>query len=545
MQKMKTFDKKYNIISLITALLIFISCNDTWNDHYSYDKTLTSDQTLWELINNDENLSDFAEVLKATNHFSNRKYTNITYDQILGGDQVYTVIAPVNGTFNKDSLLALCETVSGDSLVEAFFVKNHIGRYPYTLSAGKVQDLKLLNGKVKKLDGLKVEEYDVAVSNKPANNGVLHVVNSPLSFYYNIYEFLCSDKEISSLGSFFSFYQKDSLDENASISSGIVDGVPVYVDSVMIQKNYLFDILGPVNNEDSLYIVMAPTDNAWNEAYERISPYFNYSYLDKADSLQEYWTKQSIVQDIVFSQNVQKSMKDSLISTRYTIHEPEYHVFYNPYEPGGIFSDISSQTVCSNGIVNKVDIWPFDIDSVFFTPIKAEAERESNIIDYKYCTYIVRWVGNDSISGNAYLHVIPSSTSSYVTFEIPNTLSGKYDICVVCAPLSVYKTPVTAADSAECAKPYMFMATLTYKNASGRDMTYKCTTSGSTRFTNDPWRMDTVCVAESFSFPTCNYKQKDVTVRLQIETTKSPTTQSRNYNKEMFIDCIYLSPRKD
>ena len=107
MQKMKTFDKKYNIISLITALLIFISCNDTWNDHYSYDKTLTSDQTLWELINNEENLSDFAEVLKATNHFSNRKYTNITYEQSLGGDQVYTVTEPVIGAFHYSCVLVL------------------------------------------------------------------------------------------------------------------------------------------------------------------------------------------------------------------------------------------------------------------------------------------------------------------------------------------------------------------------------------------------------------------------------------------------------
>ena len=37
--------------------------------------------------------------------------------QLLDGGQSFTVLAPVNGTFNKDSLLRLVQTAVGDSIV--------------------------------------------------------------------------------------------------------------------------------------------------------------------------------------------------------------------------------------------------------------------------------------------------------------------------------------------------------------------------------------------------------------------------------------------
>ena len=58
-----------------------------------------------------------------------------------------------------------------------------------------------------------------------------------------------------------------------------------------------------------------------------------------------------------------------------------------------------------------------------------------------------------------------------------------------------------------------------------------------------PLRVDTVVLAEAFQFPACNYDQNDIKVTVKLQCSILARETSR-YAREMYLDCIYLRPRK-
>ena len=530
-------------LAVVATLFQLSSCSEDWEAHYKTDPNITSDKSLWEQIKNDTNLSDFRAVLDKTHLFYNGNLSTVSYADYLNSYQSFTVWAPLNGSFNKDSLLALSETPEGDSIVEAAFLKNHIARYPFTVTESTKENILMLNRKIQRMSGLTFGNVPISKPNISARNGILHVVARDIPYYYNVYDAICSDPETSLLGKYLKSYQKDSLDEPSSIASGIEDGKTIYVDSVMIKTNLLLTEMGYLESEDSSYWMVAPTNAAWTEAYNKIAPYFNFSFISNASALKDQWTKHTIINDAFFNINEQKSFQDSLNSTKYNAKDVKYHVFHKPFESGGILSNVKSKVVCSNGNIYKVDAWPFTFKDVFFHPIKVEAERDANILSFTLSTLNVQTTVADSISGNAYLQIVPDKASSNPTigFQIPNTLSGKYDVCIVCVPRNVFETPTNHKDSLSTFRPYKFKAILNYSDEAGVSKSFLC---GNTAFSNNPYKMDTVCVAKGFKFPTCNLGQDVVTVSLKIQsfiTSKEIST----FNREMIFDCIYLKPNVD
>jgi len=527
----------------VLSLLALPACTETWDGHYLPDSGITPTETLWDRIEAEPTLSDFKAILEQTPVYANNKVTGVTYATLLDAYQTITLWAPINGSFNKDSLLTLLSTPEGTALVEKNVVKNHLSRYAVSLTSTTNREIMLLNQKVMRLTATAFGSTHVTRANILASNGVLHLVNGTASYYPSIYEGLLSDYEISQLGAFLKAYQKDSLDEKASVASGIEDGKTIYVDSVTIPKNALLSEFGYLNNEDSAYWMIAPTDAAWEAAYQKILPYFNFAYTENADTLQRLWTQKALMRDLVFNVRSQASATDSLLSTAYRSSQPGRHVYQKPFEPGGILADVKERIDCSNGVIYKVDRWPFTLQQAFFQPIKVEAEQDATILKSANCTFNFRSVASGNLSNNAYLDMVPLQASSNpsITFQIKNTLAGKYDVCVVCAPQTVYKTPLTHEDSLDVFRPYKFRSTLSYMDKKGISKNY---TSGGKTFTNNPYALDTVCVAEAFEFPTCSYNREDVTVTLTIQVYVL-SRENDTYNREMFIDCIYLRPRED
>ena len=104
------------------------ACSD-WDDHYDgIANSGTSGATIWQQLKDNPQLSDFCEVLEQTKVYRMHKKTPVSYAELLRGGQAFTAIAPLNGTFNKDSLLQLVQTAAGDSSVERSFIQNHLSR---------------------------------------------------------------------------------------------------------------------------------------------------------------------------------------------------------------------------------------------------------------------------------------------------------------------------------------------------------------------------------------------------------------------------------
>ena len=524
----------YKTIVGAMSLAVLVGCSDKWDDHYDVVGTNGS-VSLLRLVEENPQLSDFHSLLKATHVYNNNHRTKVTFADLLDADQTLTVWAPMNGTYNIDSLLELCQTEKGDSTVGQHFVMNHIAHNLYNMNAQTNESVKMLNDKFLPLGANSLYQATVQEDsrNLPATNGLLHVMKDDAQYTYNIYEGLTSMEEFQHIGAFMSHFERQELDEERSIQAGLVDGRKVYSDSVMVKENALFRVFDQIMSEDSTFAMLVPDKATWNTIYPEAKQYFNYGAVEKADSISEYWTCVSLARDLIFNRKMQRSEKDSIFTTSYTPTEWPYHVFYKPYEAGGLMdaSNIKDSLLCSNGYIYRMKNWNFTPKDLFFHPIVTQGEREASITNYKDCTLNYRTAVGDTISGNGYVDIVPrNSTSNWtVTYEINNTLSGTYDICAVILPKTVYLA--TSRDK----KPNKFIATLSYVDEQGEQRTEEF----KTELTSNGVQVDTVKVGR-FTFPTCNYGQQDATVSLQLQC--SITSRQTSYSREMFLDCILLKP---
>lgn len=521
--------------AFLATLLILASCSDTWDDHYD-EGLATSNQTLFQLIESNAELSDFMKVLKATHIFNNLKRTNVTYAQLLNNDQTLTVWAPKNGTFNADSLLQECMTQRGDSLVGIHFVGNHISHNLYSMSSSTNETALMLNNKQISVtpEGVGNARLDATSCNHPAKNGLLHLLNNNIDYLYTIYDGLTTLPAYAHIGDFLLKYQRYELDEERSIMSGLVDGEKVYSDSVMYVYNPFISILGSITSEDSVNIMLAPSKEIWQPAFDEALTYFNYGSIQKADSIQLYWTNRMLLQDLFYNRNLQH-LSDSIFSGSYRKYvDPEHHVYYKPLEAGGLLSStyIADSIQGSNGVFYNLRQWPFTPEQIYFWPVKVEGENEPAIIDHSDCNLEYRSAVADSISGG-YVRINPRTSASNwtVTYEVANTLAGTYDVCAVILPKTVYN--IASRDF----KPNKFVATLTYTDENGEEQIQEFTEEVS----NNPYCVDTVKIG-TITLPVCNYQQTEVTVRLKLSCSIS--RRENQYSRDTYLDCIYLRPNR-
>ena len=522
------------------AAAALTACTD-WTDHYDGAETGVGSGSLWEQLSANPQLTDFCEVLDKTHVFRMHRKTEVSYADLLRGGQSFTVMAPVNGTFNKDSLLRLVQTAHGDSMVEKAFVFNHMSRMTTSLKTVP-QDLRMMNGKSLKLTESTVQGIPVIKGNQHAKNGVIHVMSRALPYGYNIYEALCDDHEMTPVGACLRQYEWDEFDPNASVISGYEEGVPVYEDSVVYERNRMVESIGLINAEDSAYWVVAPTAAGWERAWNKVSKHFVFdeSY-QKRDSLQRYWTTRALFDDAVFNLTDQQTTTDSLVSVPYrnwrkgyVAGKPVYHVFQKPFEPGGILYG-ARKLQCSNGVLYKTDEWPFDPVKTYFKELWTEGEATWLIIPpEKSCRYTpIRQVA-DSISENAFLQIVASSgTANWeLTFRLENVLSGDYDVCIIVLPQTVINPDARL-------RPCKFKADVNYVDIDGKDKTFNCDNKV---FQTDPTKVDTVVLAEAFHFPASNYGQSTNKFNLTLKCNIGPLETSK-FSREMLLDCIYLRPR--
>lgn len=518
-------------------------CAD-WDDHYEAAAASEgSGLSLWEQLQNQPNLSDFCQVLENTKVFRMHKKTSVCYSDLLNAGQSFTVIAPVNGTFNRDSLLQLVETAQGDSMVEKSFILNHLSR-SLTSVTSEPDVIRMLNSKHISVVNGTAEGIALSQPNVHAKNGILHVAERPMPFMHNIYEALCDRPELSPIGAKLRDYETDYFNADASVSSGIVEGVPVYVDSVVTAYNKMLQYLDYIDSEDSTFLVAVPTKEGWERAWDEMTQYFVFDEkTQKRDSLQQYWTVRSLMDDAVFNMTDQTTITDSLVSVRYRVarltntgNKPLYHVFRKPFEPGGILYG-ATPVECSNGRIYETGEWPYSPFNTYFVENWAEAERTSLIMAEKDCTYNPIAQPVDSVSEGYYLFIEPrTSTSNWeLTFRLNDVLSGDYDICAIVLPRNVGGMPVAASDL----RPCKFKATVNYVEQNGTEKSFNCDNK---QFTTDPLRVDTVVLAEAFHFPVSNFKQSDNRINVKLACSIT-TRETASYSRRMCLDCIYLRPR--
>ena len=521
-------------MALSVAMLAFYSCSDSWDDHYDTTGDVSGRLTIWESLKKN-GLTDFCEVV-----------SKVGRDTMLNSDQTFTVWAPVNGSFNKDSLLTAVSEGKKKQVIERF-VNNYISRYNIS-DNGEAIDITMLNSKRNEMTSGMIGDAKITSANNICSNGVLHIINNQLPFRFNIYEALELDPDFSSLYSFLSEYEEDSLDEGRSVSRGVDEnGNKIWVDSVIIENNVMLNSLNAlINMEDSNYWAVVPTNEAFDSRVEEAMPYFVFNpTVENADSLQELYAKRYSLYDSFFNMNQNTHPNDSLAATTYSSFNPLYNVFYHPYttvnDTAGILTNIDQEISCSNGMAYKFSKWPLSIYDTFFREIKVEIERTSNVNTsdtYTKASNLSYYSSAaDSIS-RGYVDIVPSSSTAnpQIGVNLYDYLSGTYDIYVVMLPKTVMTTSSTDF------RPYKFRATLYEMNEKGDYKQETKLMDGGTT-SNNPYCVDTVYI-DTHTFTNSFVGQNSYGAILTINSYIL-SRETSDYSREMLIDCVILKPHKD
>lgn len=575
---------------MLGALPFVTGCSDTWDDHYDSPAGVGSGATIWETISGDGQLSNFARVVKACG-----------YDVPLNSSQVFTVFAPVNGDFTSEQADALIEqynaekrngTKDKDNPTVKEFLRNHIALFNYSVSPSTNDSISMMNGKLVPLTSSSFGGREFVSTNTLLGNGMLFTLKNKVDYTPNVFEYLRSDSDLDSVAAFLYKYNRYEFDASQSVPGEIKDGQTIYLDSVEVLSNVMFREIGLINNEDSTYWMVVPTNSEWNKLVPEYREYFNYCNLvTDRDSLQEMRSKLFVLAGTVFSQtnnpNIADATVDSIMSTNavpykfrkqlYGNSDLKYYQYDSPYAPGGVFDGTIAMD-CSNGKVLKAADWHVDKYQTFFQDIYVEAEysgnkkslgsgtRELNIVPVPAVVDSIDSEGNilsvpnkfyDKVSNNSYVEIAPTGgTNPSASFYLPYLLSNMgYDIYVVMAPALAGNGLARESERL----PNKFRCQLRWQEQ-GSDSTVVYINgteeAGKSSFVFDTKKegsntvdvMDTILVAKNWKFPTCTFGANDPRIQaaLTIESRVGNSDVNKGtYQRIMRVDCIILKPHRE
>ncbi|HET9571556.1 MAG TPA: fasciclin domain-containing protein [Bacteroidales bacterium] len=516
-------------IAACMIALLFFGCQDEYLSHYERSANLP-DQNLFEKINKDSQLSKFAKMIKVAG-----------LDSLLSANQTFTVWAPVN-----DCLTDL-DPDTLDKSQANWMVKNYVARFNNSSSNGNGKPVRMINDKMYAftLEGTVFGGSPLLQNDLLAKNGILHTIGTKIQYHNNVYEYIFSSGKNAKLSAFILAFEEKRFNEALSTPIDIDNNGRTVYDSVTTSYNRLFDDnLGSIHREDSVFTMLIPSDTAWKDAYTRLAPYFKtYSAnTELADSIQRVQTSLAIINNLIYKEVIDvTNHPDSIISTLGSvIHDPD-----------ALF-DGSVKQIASNGMVYLTDKLNYQANETWNKPIELECEATEGRVAGPNTGINTRTVTSESsvpVSESRYIEVVPNTTTAQpaVTFDVPNVLSGKYDIYVEFVPASLDGTP---RDSTK------LLFDLTYMTPTGKTTN---TTAKLSSFVTSGTRKVKMKAYSGFEFPISNYYDRlwwvdyraglhnyneyVVTTKLMVKTNVTTTELNNNlYTRKFRIDRLIFEP---
>lgn len=498
-------------VALLSALFINSACTEEWDDHYNDNGTNATETSILDYLYQDNDFSDFCAVLEAMNvrSYKDGVWTEFNFaDSLFNQSRVYTLWAPVNGTFDKDSLIAeLTADENGDKPgrddVFARFVAAHVADYLKPASDTLKDDnlILLINEKLVpfvggndetntySFDGLSILEKNIRVS-----NGIIHKLSGAIDYFPNIWEYIKTAEGTDSVAKFLYSFNKREFNEYASIEGPTVNGDKTYIDSVFTNSNQWLSYgynnktagFGDISQEDSSYVVFVPSNDIWNEMVPKIEEFYNFhtgkeNFVKDSisnDSLKHFYARKALVNHMVFSNNDQLTpgdghtalVVDSMRST-YRAGERRFLFAKNDLMEGVIRTE-----ELSNGTFHLKNVYNYNPHDMYHDTIIVQAEN----FGYQGLTFLREeddassftdgvLKGDEGVSymyvekGNlyhtidsanrtknlTYIHADKNSNTrpSSLSWTIPNVLSGDYYVGAVIVPKFIDKTELEENDT--------------------------------------------------------------------------------------------------
>lgn len=636
---MKKIQKYIGAAMLGTAVLAIPSCTDVVDDHYHPNGEVgtSATESLWEIISAHPEMSRFKQIAEKSTFYRDETHpqANYTFKDMLDGSMLITAWVPTNDAFTEEEFQKWMELAETNGYtVQQQLMGNSISLWRQVATGGGMDTLTMLNGKKMVFDKnaftMQGLALDSAYLNTPASNGTLHTLSKVLPFRYNLYEYVkdASNAAENSLNIFHEYLVANDttyFDENGSIEGNPDSyGNPTYVDSVYITSNMMFfgNKRFPTDNntdqyltydesiganivaEDSTFIMIMPTDKAWEEARQKLEPYYNYApmYVDKEkqdqntnnvyrtvsnpDSLKNKSLNMDIASPLCFNLHYQPNAAGNI--GRWQLNDfmaekgrsAEY--FLNTYgdtlrtdADWDKTSLLDGKVIeASNGVAIVADEWNIpaklykpdlyvEVDyRSFFNTSTAQGYSESRSFSNALAESWIDSVGR--VSENNFYWLYPASATGNPRFDFKlvgtdgenresEVMSGKYDIYVVMVPnfymtssdsivLDVASGNAAVVNGDTIPVKHKIRATISYCNgaANGRDATKQSET-----IDYDGTKVDTLLLFKDFEFPYTYKNMRQCYPTLQLTTNTTSTDRRNGYTNAICIDRFILRSKED
>ena len=580
---------------LAAMMLTAASCTD-YDDYNTVptDALDGANRTLWENITSDQQLTKFAALAQKSK-----------FSEALNSSRFYTVWAPVDNAISDAEYQRLM--ASDSATIVKQFMQQHITEYNYPVSAALDSTTIIsLNAKHHPFTQTSFDGYSYNAVNMPATNGVMHKINGLSEFYNNLYENIDNLKGCDLVKNYIQRYDEYYLDVNASVIGPLVDGKQTYLDSVLKKRNNVIRSImrADLEDEDSTFCMLVPNDQAWENAYQKIQPCYNYiakmDYMDlskknivasslkatdaKADKAAETTTKvlqdsltcRNIVNNLVFSKadwHNRPLFGEGMLTSNDSVYSTSGCYLQNAQT---VIEHTTAINEMSNGITRTVDSLTFRPWQTYNPTIRTMMPDATMKVN-KLTTHNIPL---DSLSGRDSLFskvpkmfrqwLFPSTSRffSYVAvdsanidgttgkpefnYALRNVRSATYHIYVVTVPAQV-EEPLADV------KPYYLRFYLSWTDVGnkqqltvlpqGAKSTLEITTdsgesTGTLTCIGDPGRVNVIDLGE-FTFPACYYGL-DAYPSLMMMHTKSYTSSAnrKKYDQQMRLAGVYLIPKE-
>ncbi len=558
---------------MAAGMLTATSCSDF--DDYNevqVNPEAAANLSLWENIEQNPQLSDFEELIKKAG-----------FDDELQGSHYYTVWAPLNGTFDK----SIYADMDQAALLKNF-VYNHVADYNHPISGDINNKVFTLNRKTYNFTGVSgtftFAGITLAQANIPSTNGLMHTLDGAAMYYDNIYDYILGLGEgYESINAYFKRYETSVLDEANSVKGPMVNGLQTYVDSVMIVDNSLVRRLGAqLQNEDSSYTVLLPTDKAWENKYNAIKPYYNFitntvgqdlrgtsssssiKQINTGDIDNAYFQdsiiKRFITNTIVYSNNDTYNsffVDGREITPTDSVRLPNGRKYSNPADL--LAYQVGEPVKMSNGWIRNVDSIAFYSWETYAPEININPQSQAGLVtaaaassggvSVYFGDLVNKWGDFTETDGRfRFYNIEPSGdrTKPELHTFLPNVLSTKYKFYVVFVPGAII---------GEDNRPNQVNFTLNYCDANGKLQKYNFSSDlkndnpkTQKPFVNDTSKVDTMYIGE-FTFPVSYYGLpenggKAIMPDLKISSPMSVfnATLLKTYTRALRIAAIIMKP---
>lgn len=377
---------------LFTALILS-ACKKQWDQR---DKV--TDQklniNLMGQIKANASLSVFAGYL-----------TQVGYDKLLSGNKTYTVWAPTN-----DALQSLDTSITNHKDKLTRFVANHIANQTYlTNNIQSSLRLRTLSGKNVIFTPTTVEDANITTANQYVSNGVLDIIDKPLTPKLNISEYVRGLTDVGLLQKAYIISRDSTYIDTTLASVDHIDGngKPVLVPNTgVVSLNNYFKKVASLDNEDSTYTYFVLADNGYTNQTNRLKPYYKTSSVDTTARLAAFHTLKDVVVRGKLSQAQIATALKSVFGT--TI-------------PGISTSNIVRSYDASNGMVYVVNDINFDMtEKIPSITIQAElplfytrTDKTGNtsiryLVDNKGIPYVDLMIRNSGVAAFFAAYKLPS-----------------------------------------------------------------------------------------------------------------------------------------